>query len=176
MTSKHKHTKRARVGIDIGRVIIAGGGQDTHFFGRNEAEALRRTPAIPDAFEGVRALIEHFEGEAWLVSKCGPRIQQRSMAWLDHHEFWAKTGLRRERVRYCREQRDKAIHARELELTHFIDDRYDVLKYLVGLVDHLYLFGPQPRHRRGAPYLRDMTRTPDWASVLVEMDVGLDAA
>lgn len=153
-----------RVGIDIGRVIIGGGGADTHFFGRSEADALRRTPAIPGAFAGVAQLVERFEGEAWLVSKCGPRIQRRSMAWLDHHDFWAKTGVSRERVRFCRERADKAMHARELGLTHFVDDRYDVLRHLVGLVEHLYLFGPQPRKRSAHP--RHMIPTPTWDAVL----------
>jgi hypothetical protein len=30
-----------------------------------------------------------------------------------------------------------------LRLTHFIDDRTDVLHHLEGLVPHRYLFGPQ---------------------------------
>ena len=110
------NTKREqRIGIDIGPVIIAGGvGKgDTAFFGRDEAEAMT-TPAMPGAFESVAELVERFEGRAWLVSKCGRRIQQRSMTWLDHHGFWAKTGLRRQQVRFCKERRDKAIHARKL--------------------------------------------------------------
>lgn len=157
-------TARPRIGIDIGRVIIGGGGADTSFFGRDEDEAKRLTPSIPGAFAGVAALVERFEGEAFLVSKCGARIQGRSLAWLDHHEFWTRTGLARERVRFCRERADKAIHARELALTHFVDDRRDVLRHLVGLVDHLYLFGPQPRRERGVP--RTMRAVPNWNAVL----------
>ena len=47
----------------------------------------------------------------------------------------------------------KAGHCRQLRLTHFVDDRLDVLKYLVNLVPFLFLFGEQ----------RESQPTPDWA-------------
>lgn len=31
--------------------------------------------------------MELFDGQAWLVSKCGPRIQQRSLDWLVLHRY-----------------------------------------------------------------------------------------
>lgn len=166
------NTKQARIGIDIGRVIIGGGvpGADTTFFGRDEATAMT-TPAIPGAFEGVAELVDRFGRQAWLVSKCGRRIQQRSMAWLDHHDFWVKTGLPRHQVRFCKERRDKAKHARALALTHFVDDRFDVLRHLIGLVDHLYLFGAQKRRPQGEA-LAAMRATPSWAEVLALADPG----
>lgn len=157
------------IGIDIGRVIIAGGtpaaGPDTDFFGHDH-DAAMRTPVVPGAFEGVATLVERFEGRAWLVSKCGPRIRDRSLAWLEHHRFWSRTGLDSGQVRFCRERRDKAIHAERLGLTHFVDDRFDVLRHLVDLVDHLYLFGPQ-KPRTGAE-VEAMTPTPTWSHVLAE--------
>lgn len=166
-----KH-RTPRLGIDIGRVIINGSGADTTFFGRSEDEALRLTPAVPGAFESIAALVERFEARVFLVSKCGERIQRRSMAWLDHHEFWTKTGLPRHQVRYCRQRRDKAIHARKLGLTHFVDDRFDVLIHLIDLVEHLYLFGPQKRRDpRSDPRLARMTATKTWPAVLEALDV-----
>ena len=44
-------------------------------------------------------------------------------------------------------------HKDELAITHFIDDRLDVLECLRGLVSNLYLFGEQ----------RNADRIPDWA-------------
>lgn len=161
-----QRAREPRIGVDIGRVIINGDGPDTNFFGHNHIEAMR-TPAVPGSFEAVAELVRRFEGRVWLVSKCGPKIQARSLAWLEHHGFWAKTGVAKDSVRFCRERRDKAVHARRLALTHFVDDRHDVLEHLVGLVDHLYLFGPQRRRDRGA--LDGMIATPRWADVLREL-------
>jgi hypothetical protein len=164
----HKHTKRARevrIGVDIGRVIIDGDGPDTAFFGHSEEHAMR-TPAVPGAFESVAELVDRFAGRVYLVSKCGPKIQGRSLAWLDHHGFWASTGVDRAKVRFCRERRDKAIHAVQLGLTHFVDDRFDVLSHLAGRVDRLYLFGPQ---RRRSAQLPGMLATLRWADVLADL-------
>ena len=136
----------ARLGIDIGRVIIGpviDGREDTSFLGRRLHEAMQ-TPPAPGAFEAIAALVPRFEG-TWLVSKCGPSVQRKSLAWLDHHRFYDRTGVPRDHVRFCLERRDKAIWAEKLELTHFIDDRVDVLRHLRGLVGRLYLFGEQDR-------------------------------
>ncbi|HVH99888.1 MAG TPA: hypothetical protein VM869_14295 [Enhygromyxa sp.] len=170
---KRKHRIReARVGVDIGRVIINGDGPDTAFFGHDQAEALR-TPAVPGAFDGVAELVRRFgAGRVYLVSKCGPKIQERSLAWLGHHGFWAATGVDPAHVRFCRERRDKAQHARQLGLTHFVDDRFDVLSHLVGLVDRMYLFGPQ---RRRSQQLPGMLLTPRWSDVLDDL-AWLDAS
>ena len=44
---------------------------------------------------------------------------------------------------FCLKRPEKAIHCRELGITHFIDDRTDVLAAMIGVVPLLYLFGPQ---------------------------------
>ena len=82
-----------RLGIDIGRVIIDGssGSGDTSFFSGDTA-AMLRTPAVPGAFAAIARLVPLFE-EAWLVSKCGPRVQRRSVEWLRHHRFFEVTGI-----------------------------------------------------------------------------------
>ena len=144
-------------------IIDGEAGADTRFFGHDDAAAMA-TPGVPGAFEAIAELVEAFDARAWLVSKCGPKIQRRSMLWLDHHGFWAKTGLERANVRFCLERRDKAEHALELGLTHFVDDRWDVHTHLAGLVEHLYLFGPQPR--RSSANLPGLVHAPTWSEVL----------
>lgn len=171
MASKHTTPihPTPRIGVDIGRVVINGDGPDTNFFGHHLDEAMR-TPAVPGAFAAVAELVERFAGQVWLVSKCGPKIQARSLAWLDHHGFWAATGLDREHVRFCRERADKAIHAKRLGLTHFVDDRLDVLGHLLGLVERRYLFGPQPVRRRSQ--LAGLVLAPTWSAVLADLERG----
>lgn len=55
-----------RIGIDIGRVIIAPtetGKMDASFFDGNLDRAMQ-TPPNPGAFEGVKTLVDKFEGQA----------------------------------------------------------------------------------------------------------------
>ncbi|QNK69764.1 hypothetical protein [Variovorax sp. PAMC26660] len=134
-----------RLGIDIGRVLIAAqgaNGADTAFIGGSLNDALN-TPPYEGMFEAVAPPVEKFEGRVWLVSKCGPSVQAKSRAWLLHHRFFERTGMAPANLRFCLERPQKADHCRELGITHFIDDRTDVLHHLKGIVPNRYLFGPQ---------------------------------
>jgi hypothetical protein len=133
------------LGIDVGRVLISPGDStrpDTSFIGGSLEDALD-TPPYDDMFDVVPSLVARFEGRVWIVSKCGPRIQQRTLQWFDRHRFFERTGILRNHVRFCLRRPDKAIHCRELGITHFIDDRTDVLEPMAGIVPNRYLFGPQ---------------------------------
>ena len=134
------HGKHPVLGVDIGRVLIEGDGPDTNFLRGSEAEALR-APAMPGAFEAVRRLVAQFEGRVWLVSKCGPKVQERSRRWLDRHRFWQETGVRHGNLRFCRERREKAPICLDLGVTVFIDDRVDVLHAMGGIVPFRFQFG-----------------------------------
>lgn len=128
------------IGIDIGRVLIAGDGPDTSFLGHDEERAMR-APAIPHAFATVARLVQLFSGRAWLVSKCGAKIEQRSRRWLELHGFYEATGLDRSKLRFCRTRPEKALIARELGLTCFVDDRRDVILSMQGIVPVRIHFG-----------------------------------
>lgn len=156
-----------RIGIDIGRVIIGpvlNGRADTSFLGARLADALH-TPPAPGAFAGVAELVARTDGQAWLVSKCGPGVQAKTRAWLDHHEFWARTGMDRRHLRFCLKRPEKALHARELGLTAMIDDRVDVLVHLEGIVRERLLFGEQDRPAPAwATAVRDWAAVREWAA------------
>ena len=142
MKNKHHTT---RLGIDIGRVLIAAEGphgEDTAFIGGSLQDALD-TPPYEGMFDAVVPLVEKFEGRVWLVSKCGPSVQAKSRAWLRHHRFFERTGIAPENLRFCLQRPQKADHCRQLRITHFIDDRTDVLHHLQDIVPNRYLFGPQ---------------------------------
>ena len=129
--------EEARIGIDIGRVIMAAtdrsGRADTSFLQGSEANAMQ-TPPNEGAFSAIRELVARTNANVWLVSKAGPRIQNLTRKWLAHWDIFRKTGLPEEHVRFCLERRDKAAHARELRLSQFIDDRIDVHQHLRGIV------------------------------------------
>jgi len=138
--------REPRLGIDIGGVIINGpahpGGGDTAFFEGDEATMLA-TPEMNGALAAITRLANLFSGRVWLISKCGSRVQARTLRWLEGHDFYQRTGLPPEHVRFCRTRPDKRIHCQQLALTHFIDDHPEVHGAICGTVDHQYFFGPQ---------------------------------
>ncbi len=144
--------KRASIlGIDVGGVIIdaANDKHDTSMFGKNYLEA---TP-VPGAFEAIALLRDRFLGELVIVSKAGPEMQKKTVHWLCHHRFWHAIGMsmRTEddiskvytdyNLFFCRERKDKAPICKRLNVTHFIDDKIEVLGHLQGVVKERYLFG-----------------------------------
>lgn|SRR5262245_17820840 len=135
-----------RLGIDIGRVIIDGSahprGGDTAFFQGDESTMLA-TPEMGNAVAVIARLVTRFTGQVWLISKCGPRVQARTERWLAWHEFYRRTGLPPDHVRFCRDRADKRIHCLELGLTHFIDDHPEVHAAIRDVVQYQYFFGPQ---------------------------------
>jgi hypothetical protein len=158
----NKH--ESKLGIDIGRVLISTAGesaQDTSFIGGSREAALG-TPPYEGMFDVVPSLVRLFEHRVWLVSKCGPRVQQRSREWLAHHRFFERTGVPTANLRFCLKRPEKATHCIELGITHFIDDRLDVLEAMRGVVPNLYLFGPQRSSVTHRSWLR---ATPTWRDV-----------
>jgi hypothetical protein len=153
-----------RLGSDIGRVIIDGlhhpAGEDTGFFRGDEA-ALLATPEVTGAVDAISRLVLLFGREnMWLVSKCGQRIQDRTLFWLGKHDFWARTGVDPARVKFVRSRPDKKNVCAYLGIGYFVDDRPDVLIGMHDVVGHRYLFGPQQR-----VITHDgIVLVPDWAT------------
>jgi hypothetical protein len=139
-------SREPRLGIDIGKVIINGpahpDGGDTAFFTGDEATMLA-TPEMDGCVAAIARLTEAVDGKIWLVSKCGPRVQSRTLRWLEGHDFSRRTGVPGDHVRFCRTREDKRIHCQELGLTHFVDDHPEVHAAIRGTVDYQYFFGPQ---------------------------------
>ncbi len=135
-----------RLGVDFGRVINDGAshpsGDDTAFLSGTEAAVLA-TPSMPGAIDGLARLAAAFGGRVWIISKCGPRVQRHTELWLAHHRLFARIGVDASHLRFCRRRQDKAPICAELGITHFIDDRAEVLAHLRGVVEHRFLFGPQ---------------------------------
>jgi hypothetical protein len=137
---KNKKQELDCLGVDIGGVLIdrVADGTDTSFF----SDRYLETPAVADGFATLARLRERFGERIHIVSKCGPSVQEKSKRWLAHHDFEATTGIPLKRVHFCKERKDKAPICKKLGVTHFVDDRYDVLSYL-ETVGSLYLFGPR---------------------------------
>lgn len=126
---------KTRMGIDIGKVIIGGiGEQDTSFF----TDEFLSTPAVPNAFEAVRKLSKIYD--VWFVSKCGQKVQEKTIQWLTHHRFHEITGTNPEQIVFCRKRSQKAAIVRELGIEIFIDDREDIIASMQGVIPSPVLF------------------------------------
>lgn len=134
------HVRMPVLGIDIGGVIIDGHGADTDFLKVYDDERAMQAVAMAGVFETVARLVKVFDGRAWIVSKCGLAIQRKSAMWLRHHRFFERTGLPESNVRYCLKRPEKSPICKDLGITHFIDDREDVLGFMSSTVPHRFLF------------------------------------
>ncbi len=141
-----------RVGIDIGRVILEA-DTDT----RRAFMDLSSTRYIDGALEAISDLVadERVE-DVVLVSKCGLRIRQNTEEFLLSSNFYAKTTLSESNVIFCFTRPEKGIIAEDLGLTHFIDDREDVLANMPDNVKNRLLFTQEDTLKRG----RQKTRYP----------------
>ena len=139
----------ARIGIDFGGVIVRNlhevTGEDTSLQNSSGEQAARA-----GAFDAIRHLCSACDGQVWIVSKAGPRMQERTLTWLQSVDFFSRTGLEPDHVRFCLQREDKATVCRELEISHFIDDRVHVMQILRGVVPHICLFG-EPGAERFCP-------------------------
>jgi hypothetical protein len=170
-TTKLQPPAERRLGVDIGRVIIHGDGPDTSFIGGSDADALR-APPMAGALEALARLARALEGRVWLVSKCGPRIEARSRAWLARQRFFETTSIAPEHLHFCRDRRDKAPICKRIGIQCFVDDRGDVLEAMRGIVAHRLLFGAHAAPRA------DVTPVPTWyeAEAAILAAFGLSAA
>ena len=139
------------LGVDVGGVLvdrIKADGSDTSFF----SDRFLETPAVAGAFDTLaRVGRERFGQRICIVSKCGPRTEEKTRLWLAHHGLLDILGLDERALHFCRKRPDKAPICERLGVTHFIDDRMDVLVHLTS-VRYKILFGPQEPdvHAKGA--------------------------
>jgi hypothetical protein len=123
-----------KIGIDIGRVIIGGGGDDTFF---DDSKECIDTPEVEGALESLRKLYMSGEHELHFISKCGPKIEKKTLVWLRYNHVENVIPLHR--THFVRSRELKAPMALALGLDIFIDDRQDVLKHM-HWTEHKILF------------------------------------
>lgn len=162
-------TMEPTLGLDVGGVLMdrANDQTDTSFFSDNY---LKTTPTA-GMFEAVTALVARFKGRAHIVSKCGKRVQARTLDWLGHHRFYERTGLPRGNVHFCPDRKGKAPICARLGISHFVDDKLEVLSYL-ATVPRQYLFSPSDDEiARYANHYPRVKRVENWQQLLAAINV-----
>jgi hypothetical protein len=139
-----------RMGVDIGRVISAQ-STDGQYSLLDEDNYLS-APEAEGAVDTLRDIVvPNFGPEnTFLVSKAKEKTQRRTTEWLEHIDFFERTGILEEHVFFCLERPQKAEIAKELGLTDFIDDRDDVFEAMpTDQVHFKLLFAPEQFRDKG---------------------------
>lgn len=155
-----------RFGTDIGGVLAA---HATLEFLEQPGRHLA-VPEIEGAFDAVRQLREEkFGDEAYVISMCDEAIEARSREWLTHTNFVERTGVEWDRVIYCRTFAEKAQIAGRLGLTHFVDDRLEVMGGFNN-GERLYLFQPNAKERaRFSQHLHKVLEVRSWREIVADI-------
>lgn len=154
------------LGIDIGNVITGDTDKNVLF-----SERYLDVSEIDGAFQGVRELFDRFSGQVCLVSKCGGIVQAKTRHWLLHHNFYALTGVNPGHVFFCEKREGKAPICRFLGVSHFVDDRLEVLGYL-DTVRYKYLFKPNESEiARNIAHLPFVQRIEGWEELTSLMTI-----
>ena len=136
--------KTKALGVDIGNVIINHRLTDPSDKTLYE-ERYSTIPASEGALEALKTLNAYFNGQVYLISKCTEWAQEKILQWLAGHDFYTTTGIEKENVYFVRERHEKDAVCKKLGITHFIDDRLEVLSYVIDSTPHLYLFQPDDK-------------------------------
>ncbi len=156
------------LGVDIGNVII-----DNRTIANSVIDDEKQYLTIPPvigAFEGLTGLTKEFSRNVFLVSKCTPWAEEKILKWLKNQDFYNKTGIKPENVCFVRERHEKEEICSARGVTHFIDDRLEVLSHMVGKVPNLYLFQPdQVEIDEYEEFLPKVVRVESWKELLTKL-------
>lgn len=196
-TQPQAEGRHPRIGIDIGGVLTRDG--DPSYMG--SMEEWDSTWEAPGAFDAVKKIVQVFQPEnVFIVSKVRPNgsMHRRMEQWLHETlDFCSITGIPKDHIIFvrCVDGPDgKGVAALQLGLSHFVDDKVEVLKSLwedeAGNVQHLIerhqgkLFHFNKGGWQGSAPHVDMSElsprmqwyyhgVPNWAGVLKELREGL---
>ncbi len=144
-----------KLGMDLGGVIcdrVKPDGQMVKDF----LTDYRDVTEVDRSFWAIQKLVERLgKDNCFIVSSNMSAITElASRYWLTFRNFCGNTGFNPDHIFFCRGRELKAPICQELGITHFIDDRPQVLQALVGAVPSLYWFKPREQDLKDFPNLR----------------------
>ena len=136
------------LGIDFGNVI-----RD------NESKTM-----IPRVKETLLALKSIFEDRIYVVSRIDDEDGgKRNLQYLKDNGFFPGLISSEEKVLFCYKRQDKAPICEDLGITHFVDDRTEVLSHM-KTVPNRYALNPTQQQMRDFPP-KGMTLCDSWGMV-----------
>ena len=159
------------LGVDIGNVIINNRSVSGVWKNVTEEEYLA-FPPTEGVFDALKKLNEHFDGNVYLISKCSEWAEDKIIKWLTNHDFYMKTEIDPSHIRFVRERHEKDAVCRVLGVTHFIDDRLEVLSHMVSSTPQLFLFQPNTEEvKLFESFLPSVVVVENWEQLIKEIGV-----
>lgn len=160
-----KEVQMEALGVDVGGVIIdktLNDNTDTSFFSDN----YLKTTAVLDVFNVLKQLVsKRFDDQVFIVSKCGESVEEKTRHWLRHHNFYERTGILPRNVRFCRTRPGKAPICSGLGITHFVDDKLEVLGYLTTVPNQFLLQGEPEEILRFGTHVKQVHQVDSWQQI-----------
>jgi len=154
------------LGVDIGNVIINHRLVDPNDKTLHE-ERYSTIPSVEGSFEALKKLNNYFNGQVYLISKCTEWAQEKILIWFKDNNFYTRTGISPENVYFVRERHEKDVLCRKLRITHFIDDRLEVLSHMIESTPKLYLFQPEKGEtEKFKDFLTKVTIVNSWSEII----------
>jgi len=155
------------LGVDIGGVIF----DFAPIFKTNgdvTEEEILHTPVMEGSIESLSVLNKTlFKDSIYLVSKYGEDGPKSIQKWLEKQNFYERTGIAREHLFQCAERHEKAPIVKDLGITHFVDDRAEVMSHFSDFVPNLYHFQSILEDRNEwAKNIPNMTFVESWSELL----------
>ena len=123
-------------------------------------------PALDGAIEAIRVLHDSFGDNMMIISKVTVRSEPKILEWLDTCDFWERTRMPKGNIRFCRERHEKAPICDELGVTHFIDNRIEVLYHLGPRVEKFALCPKDEDLERYKDFLLQVHIHQSWNEVM----------
>lgn len=160
-------TDNKRLGVDVGGVImdwIPYLETERSYLGDN----YRETPVMEGSLEALKQLNEsQFKNNIYIISKYSEHGPDRMYDWIESKDFYLKTGIPKEHVHLCGTDAEKTPIGEKLELSHYVDDKPEILETFVGKIPNLYIFNPAD----GAKYDSSIQSVSSWADLLTHLQV-----
>lgn len=128
------------LGVDVGGVIVDYARAAKDRKDQMSKEEFLLIPEIEGAIDTLARLNQGvFKDSVYLVSKHSGSPED-VQEWLINHNFYQRTGISRDHLYQCATREGKAPIVQKLNITHFIDDRAEVMSHFADFVPNLYHF------------------------------------
>ncbi len=143
------------LGLDLGNTLVK--------LGKVGSPSI----VFDDAIETIKLLMVYYFGKrVFIISKVTPEQRLRAEHFLKTSTFLTEIGLTCPHVLFCMERGDKAVLARHLGITHFIDDRPEVLAAMNDLPICRIAYDPIPEDlERFKTQLPDVKVVKNWLEI-----------
>lgn len=135
--------QRCVFGVDIGDVIVANSVEKLEIGEPEFEEWFLSRGEVPGAIASVAELARSpFEGRVHVISKRRPETNELTLEWLRRRGFFTQVGIPESHVHFCRRREEKHPICQAHGVTHFVDNRLEVLSYL-ETVSYRFLLNAQ---------------------------------